>query len=77
MPLVKPPKSGGYATNTQYYPDGQIKAFTFGNGVVHNKQLNAHKLPQLITDSKNDISQLDYSYAYDNQGNIKSQTDRI
>ena len=67
-------QAGGYATNTQYFPDGQIKQFTFGNGITHNKVLNSRKLPQFLTDSN---SAMDYSYTYDNQGNVTAQVDRI
>ena len=67
-------KAGGYATNAKYFVDGQIQSFTFGNGVTHTKALNNRKMPQSIVDSN---GAMNYSYTYDNMGNVTNQTDGL
>jgi RHS repeat-associated protein len=67
-------KAGGYATGVAYFPDGQVKNYTFGNGLTHTTTLNASKMPSNILAS---AGAMNYDYTYDNQGNLKTQTDNI
>ncbi len=53
----EPTKAAGFATNAQYYPDGQVNSFTFGNGVNHVTTLNTSKMPSSITATKDLSSQ--------------------
>ncbi len=64
--LGQPTKAGTYANGAQYYPNGALKQFTYGNGIVHSMTQNARQLPSRVTSSGN---VLDNSYYYDANGN--------
>jgi RHS repeat-associated protein len=64
--LGQPTKAGTYASGAQYYPNGGLKQFTYGNGIVHSMTQNARQLPQRVTSSG---GVLDYRYYYDQNGN--------
>lgn len=55
-----------YASGASYYPNGAIKQFTYGNGVVHSMAQNARQLPQRVLSSG--VS--DLRYDYDQNGNV-------
>jgi RHS repeat-associated protein len=58
-----------YASGAQYFPNGALKQFTYGNGIVHTMHQNARQLPQRVTSSG---GTLDFSYSYDNNANVDS-----
>lgn len=64
--LGQPTKAGAYAAGAQYFPNGMLKQFTYGNGIVHSKTQNARQLPQRVESSG---GVLDYEYYYDGNGN--------
>jgi RHS repeat-associated protein len=66
-PLGQPTKAGTYASGAQYYPNGALIQFTYGNGIVHTMIQNARQLPARSTSSSN---ALDLGYFYDNNGNV-------
>ena len=70
--LGQPTKAGSFATGVQYHPNGAMKQFTYGNGLVHTMTQNARQLPARSTDSG---GVLDLAYAYDANGNVSSITD--
>ncbi|NUO75108.1 MAG: RHS repeat-associated core domain-containing protein [Lysobacter sp.] len=57
--------TGTYASGVSYYPNGAIKQFTYGNGLVHSMWQNARQLPWTVDSSW--LSSL--SYTYDENGN--------
>jgi RHS repeat-associated protein len=61
-------RAGAYATGAQYYPNGAIKQFTYGNGIVHTMTQNARQLPERMISSG---GVLDYQHYYDRSGNIE------
>jgi len=63
-----------YASGAQYYPNGALKQFTYGNGIVHTMIQNARQLPRRTTDSGNVV---DYDYAYDRNGNVERIYDYV
>lgn len=79
--LGQPTKAGTYATGVSYFPNGAVKQFTYGNGVVHTLTQNGRGLPARSTDctlsgtcaSAN--RRLDLQYAYDRNGNVTDITD--
>jgi RHS repeat-associated protein len=80
--LGQPTQAGTYATGVSYYPNGAIKQFTYGNGVVHNLIQNARQLPERSYDCAvagtgctSTNKRLDLSYAYDTVGNVSGITD--
>lgn len=65
-------KAGTYASGAQYYPNGALKQFTYGNGIVHTMYQNARQLPSRTTSSG---GALDLGYFYDNNGNVSHIAD--
>ncbi|QNN47083.1 hypothetical protein H9L17_02640 [Thermomonas brevis] len=67
--------NGGAATplasNASYYPNGALKQFTYGNGIIHTMTQNARQLPGRSTDG----TVLDLATAFDANGNVASVTD--
>jgi RHS repeat-associated protein len=63
-----------YATNAQYYPTGQLRRFSYGNGIVHETTLDSANLPTRLLDRLPNGSEvaLDYNYTYDGNQNITS-----
>ncbi len=59
-------KTGAYASGAQYHPNGALKQFSYGNGIVHTMYQNARQLPSRVISSG---GALDYSYFYDANGN--------
>ncbi len=56
-----------YASGAQYYPNGALKQFTYGNGIVHTMTQNARQLPARVT-SSGGVN--DFTYNYDANANI-------
>lgn len=75
--LGQPTQAGTYATGVSYYPNGAIKQFTYGNGIVHTMTQNARQLPARSTDAIGSTKPLDLGYAYDANGNVGSITDYL
>lgn len=55
-----------FASGAQYYPNGAIKQFTYGNGIVHSMVQNARQLPARSVDS----GVLDLDTRFDANGNV-------
>ncbi|WFC40800.1 RHS repeat-associated core domain-containing protein [Pseudoxanthomonas sp. SE1] len=70
-------QAGTYATGGSYYPNGAIKQFTYGNGIVHTMTQNARQLPARSTDVIGSSKPLDLGYTYDANGNVGSITDYL
>ncbi|GAP67178.1 hypothetical protein MBSD_n2494 [Mizugakiibacter sediminis] len=75
--LGQPKQAGSYATGVSYYPNGGIKQFTYGNGIVHAMAQNARQLPDRSTDSYGGTAVLDDAYDYDANGNVAAITDGL
>jgi RHS repeat-associated protein len=65
-PLGQATRAGSFATGAQYYPNGALRQFTYGNGIVHTMTQNVRQLPSRVTSN----GATDYSYAYDANGNV-------
>nr|WP_295382579.1 RHS repeat-associated core domain-containing protein [Pseudoxanthomonas sp.] len=64
---------GTHASGISYYPNGAIKQFTYGNGIVHTMDQNARQLPIRTVDGA--VQNLVYSY--DHNGNVEAIGDYI
>ncbi|XQA78135.1 RHS repeat protein [Xanthomonas sacchari] len=73
--LGQPTRAGSYATGVSYYPNGAIKQFTYGNGIVHTLTQNARQLPDTSQDAYGGVAFLSDSYKYDVNGNVASISD--
>jgi RHS repeat-associated protein len=71
---VRDNSNKSYASNAQYYPNGALKQFTYGNGIVHTMDQNARQLPVRVTATGN---AMDYDYAYDPNGNVERIYDHV
>lgn len=63
---VRDTNQNTYASGASYYPNGALKQFTYGNGIVHTMTQNARQLPQRVTSA----GVVDYGYTYDKHGNV-------
>jgi len=73
--LGRATQAGSYATGVNYYPDGDVASFTFGNGDSYAVQKNARQLLSNFTYGNGGALKLSEDYAYDANGNITSITD--
>lgn len=68
-------EAGTYATGVSYYPNGAIKQFTYGNGIVHMMTQNTRQLPDTSRDTYGDTAFLGDGYDYDHNGNVVAISD--
>jgi len=71
--LGQPTKAGSYATGISYFPNGGMKQFTYGNGIVHTMTQNTRQLPSKVTDG----AVLNDTYYYDKNANVTQITDAV
>lgn len=74
--LGQPTQAGPYATGVSYYPNGALKQFTYGNGIVHTLTQNARQLPAQSLDVGGGTA-LDLTYSYDSNGNVTRIADGV
>jgi hypothetical protein len=70
-------KAGSYATGVSYHPNGQIKQFTYGNGIVHNVALDTTGRIDAITDVKGSSTKNNLDPSYDYNDNVSSLIDKV
>jgi hypothetical protein len=70
-------KAGSYATGVSYHPNGQIKQFTYGNGIVHNVALDTTGRIDAITDAKGSSVKNSLDPSYDYNDNLAGLIDRV
>ncbi|WP_396617484.1 RHS repeat domain-containing protein [Lysobacter soli] len=68
---------GTYASGASYYPNGALKQFTYGNGIVHTLVQNTRGLPDRSLDAYGGVAVLDDSYDYDANGNVAAISDGL
>jgi len=72
--LGQPTRAGTYATSVSYFPNGGMRQFTYGNGLVHTMTQNARQLPARVIDGG---GALDNAYTYDSVGNVSAISDAL
>lgn len=81
--LGQPTQAGTFATGVSYHPNGAIKQFTYGNGIVHTMTQNTRQLPIRSTDcvvvgcTAAADKRLDLTYGFDKNANVSQITDNI
>lgn len=70
-------KAGDYATGATYYPNGQLKGFTFGNGLAYSQILDTQQRPEYQTVKRSTTKLLNHFYQYDANHNIETINDLI
>lgn len=73
--LGQPTQAGTYATGVQYHPNGAVKQFTYGNGIVHTMTQNLRQLPDISRDVYGSTKYLDIDLGFDANGNVASSVD--
>ncbi|WP_242166346.1 RHS repeat-associated core domain-containing protein [Lysobacter sp. M15] len=73
--LGRPTQAGTFASGVSYYPNGAIKQFTYGNGIIHQLTQNVRGLPRRSLDIYGSTHQLDDTYDYDPNGNVLAISD--
>jgi len=68
-------KAGTFASGAQYFPDGSLKQFSYGNGLVRTVTQNARKLPSRVRDALGSQVAHDFGYSYDAHANVMAITD--
>lgn len=63
--LGQPTKAGTYASAVSYFPNGAIRQFTYGNGIVHTMTQNGRQMPLRVRSGT--VTSLEY--VYDRNGN--------
>jgi RHS repeat-associated protein len=75
--LGQPTRVGNYATGVRYHPNGALKQFTYGNGLVHASVQNLRGLPERSRDTHGATVVFDESYDYDANGNVAAISDGL
>ncbi|MEN5367431.1 RHS repeat protein [Stenotrophomonas sp. TWI273] len=66
-------QAGPYASGARYYPNGGLRSFTYGNGIVRNMVQNARGMPARAIDT----TVLDTTFSYDSNGNVTATVDAV
>lgn len=74
--LGQPTQAGTFATGVKYHPSGAIKQFTYGNGIVHEVDLNDRLMTARVKDS-GAARPIELSYNYDDSSNLVATTDHV
>ncbi|MGS1079154.1 hypothetical protein [Pseudoxanthomonas beigongshangi] len=67
-------QAGAFATQAKYHPNGLLKQFIYGNGIVHATTLNARQLPARSYDVGGGTA-MDLAYSYDGHSNLSGILD--
>lgn len=73
--LGRPTQAGSYATGVSYFPNGEVAAFTFGNGALYAAEQNARQLLHNFSYAKGSTLNVSEDYAYDANANITGIND--
>jgi len=71
--IGQPGKAGSYATNVNYFANGAMSGFTYGNGIAHSLSQNVRQLPKQSKDG----TIIDRTYMYDEDANVQSITSAV
>ncbi|WP_150138647.1 phage tail protein [Candidatus Enterovibrio escicola] len=66
-----------YASAAKYYPSGQVKSFTYGNGYKFTQSLNDRLLPENLESKLDNNFAIKFEYAYDDNSNVEKITDHV
>lgn len=66
-----------YASNVNFYANGRIDSFTYGNGLTHKTKIGfiLHDLPSEIEDSSATTKAIHNSFGYDSNANLATIND--
>ncbi|MGW7677946.1 RHS repeat domain-containing protein [Shewanella sp. S23-S33] len=70
-------KAGSYASGVSYHPNGQIKQFTYGNGIIRNIALDTTGRIDALTDIKAGSVKNSLELSYNYNDNLVSSIDNV
>jgi RHS repeat-associated protein len=73
--LGQPTQASGYASNVQYHPNGTMKQFTYGNGIVYTMAQNARQLPDITSYKLGTAKIAEFDLNFDPNGNVLNNLD--
>ncbi|MEN5117155.1 RHS repeat protein [Luteimonas sp. TWI662] len=73
--LGQPTAAGAYATGVRWFPNGGIRQFTYGNGIVRTLTQNARGLTSRTRDASGGATVQDDGLDYDQHGNVAAISD--
>jgi RHS repeat-associated protein len=73
--LGQPTQAGSYATNAMYHPNGQLKSFTYGNGLTFTQNLDTDYRPYERLVKSGTTLRVGQRYGYDASENLQSISD--
>ncbi|HEY4093793.1 MAG TPA: hypothetical protein VGN46_19990 [Luteibacter sp.] len=73
--LMQPTQAGGYVGGVAYFPDGDVKSYSLGNGAIYTADKNARNLLSNFTFGKGGAPNVSEDFAYDANGNVTQITD--
>jgi RHS repeat-associated protein len=66
-----------YASDINYYPNGAIANFNYGNGIHHEMTQNERYLPTQSLSTRDGVALIDDRYHYDGNGNVTEILDHV
>lgn len=75
--LGRPTRVGHFATGVRWFPNGAVRQFTYGNGIVHTAVQNARGLPERRRDALGAAVFFDDQHDYDGNGNLAAISDGL
>jgi YD repeat-containing protein len=75
--LGRPTQVGNYATGVTYFPNGEVKSFSYGNGALYAADQNDRQLLRNFTYGTSGALAVSEDYSYDANGNITSVADLV
>lgn len=75
--LGQPTAAGRFASQAVYFSDGQLKAFTLGNGALYSAERNPRQLVSNFTFGTAGNLVVSQDLAYDEAANLTQITDRV
>jgi YD repeat-containing protein len=75
--LGRPTQVGGYASGITYWPNGQVKSFTYGNGTAYAASENTRQLLNGFSYGRGGTLNLSEIFSYDNDANMGTVQDMV
>jgi YD repeat-containing protein len=73
--LGQPTIAGGYASSVAYFPDGDVRSYSLGSGIVYNAEKDARNLTRNFTYGKAGVLAASEDFWYDANSNVTQVDD--
>ncbi|WP_158883471.1 hypothetical protein [Rhodanobacter sp. L36] len=75
--LGRPTQAGSYVSGVEYFPNGQVSGFVYGNGIGYAAEQNTRQLLSNFSYGPSSAAQLSEDLVYDQNANITTVTDLV